>query len=70
MVDADAQNLGIQSRELGEFRLIRRDLVASDRREGLGEEGQHDVLSPQVAQGDVLVEVTGQGEIRGLLTDR
>jgi hypothetical protein len=67
MIDADAQNLGVQSRELGELGLIRRDLVASDRREGLGEEGQHDVLTPQVAQRDVLVEVTGQCKIRSFL---
>lgn len=34
MIDADAQNLGIQSRELGLFSLVRRDLAASYRRPG------------------------------------
>ena len=31
MVDADAQDLGIQSRELGPIGLIRWDLITSDR---------------------------------------
>ena len=59
MIDADAQNLGIQSRELGKLCLVRRDLVASDGCEGLWEEGQYDILTSEVAQGHVLVEVTG-----------
>jgi hypothetical protein len=69
MVNADAQNLGIQSRELGVFSLVGRDLAASNGGPGQREEGKDHVLSPQVTQGDVLVQVTGQRELRGFLSD-
>jgi len=39
MVDADAQHLGIQSREPGGLRLVSRDLRASGWGEGQGEKG-------------------------------
>ena len=48
MIDADAQNLGIQSRELGVFSLVGRDLPASNGCPCLREEGKDDVMSPQM----------------------
>jgi hypothetical protein len=69
MVDAYAQDLGIQPGEPGALRLIRRDLITSDRGERQREEGEHYVLSPITGQGDVLSQVALQGEIRSLLAD-
>jgi hypothetical protein len=45
MVNANAQNLGVQSRETGRIGLVRRDLARSDGCPGHGEEDQHHVLS-------------------------
>jgi hypothetical protein len=47
VVDADAQDLGIQSRETGCFSLVRRDLVRSYGGPGQREEGQDDIFSLQ-----------------------
>jgi len=69
MIDADAQNLGIQSRELGVFGLVGRDLPASNGCPGQREEGKDDVLPPQMTQGDLLVQLAGQRELRSFLTD-
>jgi hypothetical protein len=49
VVDADAQDLGIKSRELGQVGLVRRDLVRSDRRPCHREEDEDDVLPAQIA---------------------
>ena len=69
MVDADAQNLGIQPREPGGLRLVSRDLGTSSRGEGQGEEGQHNIAAAIVAQANFPVEMAGQAEIWGLLTN-
>jgi hypothetical protein len=62
-VNGDAQNLGIQSRELGLIGLVRRDLTRSYRRPRQRKEGQDDVLSPQVAQLEVFIQMARQDEI-------
>jgi len=69
MVDADAQHLGIQPREPGGLRLVSRDLRASGWGEGQGEKGQHHVAAAIVTQTNFPIEMTGQAEIRGLLTN-
>ncbi len=60
MVNADAQNLGIQSRELGLFGLIRRDLTASDGGESQREEGNDDIPAPEPVERDVGIEMAGK----------
>lgn len=69
MVDADAQNLGIQPREPGGLRLVSRDLRASGRGKGQGEKGKYHVAAAIVAQANISIEMAGQAEIRGLLTN-
>ena len=69
MVDADAQHLGIQPREPGSLRLVSRDLRASGWGKGQGKEGQHYVAAAIVAQTNFPIEMTGQVEIRGWLTN-
>jgi len=49
MINAHAQDLGIQSRELTGVGFVRRDLARSDGRPGHGEEHQHHVLAEKVA---------------------
>jgi hypothetical protein len=69
MVHTDAQNLGIQSLELGLFSFVRWDLVRSYRRPGQREESKHDISPPQTAQGHLRPQVAGQVKIRRALTD-
>ena len=64
MIYADAQDLGVQSRKLGMFSLVRRDLTRSDRRPGKRIEHNHHILAAQVAQGKGFPQVRRQGEIR------
>jgi hypothetical protein len=45
MVNAYAQNLGIQSLELALVGFVRWDLACSDGRPGLGEKYQNDILA-------------------------
>jgi len=59
MVDADAQDLGIQSRKLGLFGFVRRDLAGSYRSPGLREKRQNDVRSTQLSQGDLTIQMAG-----------
>ena len=68
MVDADAQNLGIQPREPGGLRLVSRDLRASGWGKGQGEKGKYHVAAAIIAQANISIEMAGQAEIRGLLT--
>jgi hypothetical protein len=68
VIYADAQNLGIRFRELGLIGLVSRNLARSDRGPGHGEEGQDDVVAPQLTQRHFLAKVTGKREIRGLLS--
>ena len=49
MINAYAQDLGIQSRELAGVGFVRRDLARSDGRPGLWKEHQHDVFTEVVA---------------------
>jgi|ADurb_Leu_02_Slu_FD_contig_51_1317127_length_3762_multi_4_in_0_out_0_2 hypothetical protein len=70
MIDADAQDLGIEPRELGRLGLVRGQLVRSDRRPGKGEE-RDDNGTPAEAffESHSSVEVTRQGEVGGFLPD-
>ena len=63
-VNAYTQNLGIQSRELGAFSLVERDLLTSYWRPGKGEEGQDDVPAAQGTKRDWLAQMRREGEIR------
>ena len=49
MVNADAQNLGVQSRELACVGFVRRDLARSDGRPGQRKEHQYNILTAVVA---------------------
>ena len=69
MVNAYAQDLGIQSRELACIGFVRRDLACSDGCPSLWKKHQYDVFAEVVAQLDVLVQMRGQGKIRSCLTD-
>jgi hypothetical protein len=69
MVDAYAQNLGIQPREPGGLRLVSRDLRASGGGKGQGEKSKYYVTAAKIAQTNFLIEMAGQAEIRGLLTN-
>ena len=55
MINAYAQDLGIQSRELAGVGFVRRDLACSDGRPGKREEYQDDVLAQVITQLDILV---------------
>ena len=55
MINAYAQNLGIQSLELALIGFVRRDLARSDGRPGHGEKYQDYVLTQVIAELDVLV---------------
>jgi hypothetical protein len=68
-VNADAQDLGVQSREAAVVSLIRRDLCASYPGPGEREEGNDDVLAAVVAQRDRLFQMAGQCKIRCQMTD-
>jgi hypothetical protein len=54
VVDADTQNLGIISRELSHAGFVRRDLASSYRCPGHREKCQHNRLSAQITQADIL----------------
>jgi len=69
-VNTYTQNLGIQSRELGLFDLIQRDLSRSYRGPGGGEECKDNVRTAQVAQRNRLSQVGREGKIRGGGSDR
>lgn len=69
MVDADAQNLGIQPREPGGLRLVSRDLRASGGCKGQREKGKYHVAAAVITQANISIEMAGQAEIRGLLTN-
>ena len=59
MIDTDAQNLGVQSREFGFFSLVGRDLIGSYRCPGEGKECQYHILPAQITQGDLFIQVAG-----------
>ena len=63
MVNRDAQDLGIYSREPGIICLIRRDLVRSYRGPGKGEKYKHYIFPLQITQGYIFTKVAGQGKI-------
>jgi hypothetical protein len=63
MVNADAQNLGIQSRELGFFGLVRRDLAASYGGESQGKERQDHVLATKLVKRDCRIQVGFEGKV-------
>jgi hypothetical protein len=70
VIDADAQDLGIELPELGHFGLVRGKLIRSDRCPGQGKERDDDrALSEALRKGHLPVEVARQGEIGGFLPD-
>lgn len=60
MVNTDAQNLGIQSRELGFLSLVRRDLAASDGGKGKREKGQDDITAAKFAERNCSIQLAWQ----------
>jgi hypothetical protein len=69
MIDAYAQNLGIQSREFAGVGFIRRDLAGSDGRPSFGEKYQDDIFSEIITQLDVFIQMRWQADIWGCLPD-
>jgi hypothetical protein len=63
MVNADAQDLGVQSRKTGRVGLVGRDLARSDGCPGHRVEYQYDVLAAVVAKRNIFIQVGWQGEI-------
>jgi hypothetical protein len=63
MIHADAQNLDICSRELGQPGLVRRDLICSYGCPRQREESQDHCPAFQIAEAHILAKVTGQGKI-------
>jgi hypothetical protein len=59
MIDADAQNLGVQSLQTGFVGLVGWDLACSDRCPSHWEERQDDILAPQAAESDFAIQVAG-----------
>ncbi len=69
MINAHAQDLGIQSLELALIGLVRWDLARSDGCPGFREENQHDVPAAIITQLDVFIQVGRQGKIWCFLPD-
>jgi hypothetical protein len=70
VIDANAQNLGIIPRELGEILLVRGHLDRSDRSEGQWYECQDDILlTPKLGERYILVEMGFHGEIRSFFSN-
>ena len=67
VVDADAQNLGIQFLKRRPDGPLRRNLVTSDRRPGLRVECQYNSLIAQVGKVNILFQVAGELKIRRLV---
>jgi hypothetical protein len=63
MIDTDAQNLDIQSREPGFGSLVRRDLVRSYRSPGQRKESQDDRFPSQIAQASFPTQMVWEAEI-------
>ena len=57
VIYANAQNLGVQSRKLGPFSLVRRDLTCSDGCPGKRIKYQNHILPTQVAEGECFPQV-------------
>ena len=69
MINAYAQDLGIQSRELACVGFVRRDLTRSDGRPCLWVKHQNDVFTQVITELDVLIQMRWQGEIWSCLPD-
>jgi hypothetical protein len=70
VINTDAQDLGIESRELAKLGFVRRDLVRSDRCPGQGEKCQHHgCFSTESTQSHRFVQVARECKIRSLLPD-
>ena len=69
MINAYAQDLGIQSRELARIGFIRRDLARSDGRPSFWKEHQYDIFSQVITEPDVLVQMRWKGKIGSCLTN-
>jgi hypothetical protein len=67
MIDADAQDLGIESCEAVKLGFVGRYLVGSDGCPGKREKRQYHVFASQPAEPHLGVEVTFQTKVRGLL---
>jgi hypothetical protein len=67
VVDADAQDLGIESCETVKLGFVGRYLVGSDGSPGKREKRQYHVLALKPAEPDLGVEMTFQTKVQGLL---
>ncbi len=68
MVDADAQDLGIESREAVKLGFVGRYLVGSDGGPGKGEKRQYHVFALKPAEPHLSVKMALQTKVRSLLT--
>jgi hypothetical protein len=68
MVDADAQDLGIESCEAFKLGFVGRYLVGSDGRPRKGEKCQHHIFAPKPAEPHLGVKMALQTKVRSLLT--
>ena len=69
MINAYAQNLGIQSLELALVGFVRWDLARSDWCPGFGEEHQNNIPAAIITELDFFVQMRRQGKIRCFLPD-
>ncbi len=69
MINADAQDLGIQSRELGFLCLVRRDLTASDGSESQWKERDNHIPAAQFVERDRRIQVAVKGEVWSGIAD-
>ena len=67
LVYRDAQNLSIQSLELGQISLVRRDLARSYWRPGQRKKSKDNIFSPQVAQLHLAPQMCRQAKVRRFL---
>jgi len=70
MVNAYAQDLGIQSLELTLVGLVRWDLARSDGCPSLGEKHQDNILAAVITQADVSIQVRRESKIWCFLPDK
>jgi hypothetical protein len=69
MIDAYAQDLGIQSREFTGVGFIRRDLACSYGCPRLWEKHKHDIFTEIITQLDILIQMRRKRKIWCCLTD-
>jgi hypothetical protein len=68
-LDADTEDLDVQGLELAVVGLPGREVRRSDREITTIELNEHQVLSPELAQADLVSQGAGEREVRCLLSD-